>query len=409
MTGFDVPSCSTIYVDKPMRNHTLMQTIARANRVFRDKTNGLIVDYVGVFRALQKALAIYGSASGGGIKEGETPIKDKDALVEQLREAIAETTAFCDEAGVALTELQAADGFERVKLLDDAVEAILISDESKLKYLSLAGNVTKLFRAILPDPAANEFGPRRKVFAVIAEKIRSLTPEADISEVMQDVEELLDESIAAEGYVIREPSEPYSTEHLVDLSKIDFEALKAHFQKSHKRIQAEQLKGAVNSKLRRMVRLNRSRMNYVERLQQMIDEYNAGSINVDVFFDRLVKLAKELSEEEKRSISEQLTEEELAVFDLLTKPEMDLAEKEERAVKRVARALLETLKREKLVLDWRKRQQSRAAVRLCVEETLDQLPPAYAKDIYLVKCDVVYQHVYDSYFGPGRSVYAVAA
>src|SRR5207253_10618751 len=77
MTDFDVPSLSTIYLDKPMRNHTLMQTIARANRVFLDKANGLIVDYVGVFRDLQKALAIYGSGSGGGIEEGDTPVQDK--------------------------------------------------------------------------------------------------------------------------------------------------------------------------------------------------------------------------------------------------------------------------------------------------------------------------------------------
>ncbi|GAG13972.1 unnamed protein product, partial [marine sediment metagenome] len=230
-----------------------------------------------------------------------------------------------------------------------------------------------------------------------------------ISQVMHDVEDLLDESIAAEGYVIREPSEPYGTEHLVDLSKIDFEALKAHFQKSHKRIQAEQLKGAISIKLRRMVRLNRIRMNFLERLQQMIDEYNAGSINVDVFFDRLVELAKELSVEEKRSVAEQLTEEELAVFDLLAKPEISLTSKEERNVKRVARSLLETLKQEKLVLDWRKRQQSRAAVRLCIEETLDELPATYTKEIYVRKCDVVYQHVYDSYFGRGRSIYAEAA
>src|ERR1700722_2946411 len=86
ITGFDVPSCSTIYLDKPMKNHTLMQTIARANRVFRDKQNGLIVDYVGVFRNLQKALAIYGAAQDGGIP-GDTPIHDKSDLVRQVREA----------------------------------------------------------------------------------------------------------------------------------------------------------------------------------------------------------------------------------------------------------------------------------------------------------------------------------
>ena len=88
ITGFDVPSCSTIYLDKPMKNHTLMQTIARANRVWRDKQNGLIVDYVGVFRNLQKALAIYGAAQDGG-GPGDTPIHDKSELVRQLREAIS--------------------------------------------------------------------------------------------------------------------------------------------------------------------------------------------------------------------------------------------------------------------------------------------------------------------------------
>ncbi len=105
MTGFDVPSCSTIYLDKPMQNHTLMQTIARANRVFKDKVNGLIVDYIGVFRNLQKALAIYGSAAGGGIEEGDTPVKAKTALVEQLRDAIAEATDFCINKGINLSKL----------------------------------------------------------------------------------------------------------------------------------------------------------------------------------------------------------------------------------------------------------------------------------------------------------------
>ena len=144
MTGFDVPSCSTIYLDKPMRNHTLMQTIARANRVFPDKVNGLIVDYIGVFRDLQKALAIYGAASEGGIEEGETPVQAKAALVEQLRQAIAETTAFCTERGIGLSQIQTAQGFERVRFVSDAVETILVNDESKQRYLALTRNVTKL-------------------------------------------------------------------------------------------------------------------------------------------------------------------------------------------------------------------------------------------------------------------------
>lgn len=177
MTGFDVPSCSTIYLDKPMRNHTLMQTIARANRVFREKLNGLVVDYVGVFRNLQKALAIYGS--GGGINEGETPVRDKSVLVDQLKQVILEITAFCTERGIDISKIQAAYGFERVMLIDDAVDAILTGDESKVKYLSMAANVVRIYRYILPDPAANEFGPKQLLFVKIAETIRSLSPEID--------------------------------------------------------------------------------------------------------------------------------------------------------------------------------------------------------------------------------------
>lgn len=402
MTGFDVPSCSTIYLDKPMRNHTLMQTIARANRVFRDKVNGLIVDYVGVFRDLQKALAIYGSDYGGGVKEGETPVKDKKALVELLKMAIDETKAFCLGKGVELAKIQKADGFLTVKLLGDAVDAIIVNDESKKKYLSLAGNVDKLFRAILPDLAANEFSPVRILINVIAEKIRSLSPETDIDGVMEKVEDLLDDSIATDGYIIRDP---VGTDHFVDLSKIDFKALKERFDKGRKRTEIERLKGAINSKLKQMIRLNRTRMDYQEKFQKMIDDYNAGASQDDSFFEMLMKFARDLEAEDKRAMAEQLTEEELAIFDLLTKPEVKLSKAEVKLVKAVAKELLQTLKNEKLVLDWRKRQQARAAVRVTIEEVLDKLPERYSTDVYEQKCDVVYQHVYDSYYGQGKSVY----
>lgn len=404
MTGFDVPCCSTIYLDKPMKNHTLMQTIARANRVFGDKVNGTIVDYIGIFRNLQKALAIYGTGVGGGIREWDTPIKPKEALVEELRKAIDEARAFCVKHGIELGEVQKAEGFRRIKLLDDATEAIIFNDESKRRYLLLAGNANKLYRAILPDSKANEFQPICALFNVIAGKILSLTPEADITEVMAEVEKLLDESVIAKGYVISgEPGGKYKP---VDLSKIDFEALKQKFAKSRKRVEAERLRGLINSKLAKMVRLNRSRIDYLEKFQQMIDEYNAGAINIDEFFKQLVEFAKELNQEEKRSISEQLSEEELAMFDLLTKPKMKLTSKDKKQVKKVARELLETLKREKLVLDWRKRQQSRAAVMLSIEYTLEGLPESYSKDTYKQKCDLVYQHVFEAYYGEGRSIYS---
>ncbi len=141
ITGFDVPSCSTIYLDKPMKNHTLMQTIARANRVWREKQNGLIVDYVGIFRNLQRALAIYGTTQGGDVEPGDTPIKDKAELVRQLREAIAEATAFCIERGVDPAKIRDSQGFDRERLKDDAVAAIVVNDDTRRRYLNLAAGV----------------------------------------------------------------------------------------------------------------------------------------------------------------------------------------------------------------------------------------------------------------------------
>lgn len=407
MTGFDVKPLSTIYLDKPMKNHTLMQTIARANRVFGDKTNGLIVDYIGIFRELQKALAIYGTDIGGKIKEGDEPIKPKSELVKDLEKVIGETETFCKNKGIDIEKTIKADKLEKIKLIKDATDAILVNDESKKKYLLLADNVKKLFKAILPDVEAKNFYDKYALFNVIADKIRAETGEIDISQVINKVEKLLDESIAAEGYVITEVLEDEGTPTRIDLSEIDFKALRNKFDKERKHIQAEKLKGAINSKLTSMVRLNKSRADFMEKFQKLIDEYNDGSINVEIFFDRLLNFAKNLNEEEKRGISENLTEEELAVFDLLNK--VDLTNKEKQEVKLASKKLLKSLKEEKLVLDWRKRQQTRAEVLFTIETVLDEmLPRTYSKEIYNQKCERVYQHVYDSYYGSGKSVYATA-
>ena len=233
ITGFDVPCCNTIYLDKPMRNHTLMQTIARANRVFGDKLNGLIVDYVGVFRNMQKALAIYGSASGDGIKEGECPVKVKAFLVEKLHDKLTETENFLKPLSVSLEKMLLTEPWDYINLRDQAVEAILVSDNSKKTFLGLANWVKRLYKAILPDPAANAFGPKRAVIINIAEAIKSLEPEVDISAVMEQVEGLLDESIATEGYIIRDPEETgYGGP--IDISKIDFAALKKTIRQGEK-------------------------------------------------------------------------------------------------------------------------------------------------------------------------------
>ena len=403
MTGFDVPSCSTIYLDKPQRNHTLMQTIARANRVFGDKNNGLIVDYIGVFRDLEKALAIYATGTDA---EGETPIADKSKLVEKLRKAIAEISEFSEGLGIDLMAAQTDEALQNISYINDAMERILINDETKRSYLQHATHVTKLYKAILPDSCAHEFTRICQLISIIAQKIRNLTPPTDISGVMTEVESLLDRSIAPEGYRIQIPSDSYDMNQ-VDLSQIDFEQLSEQFNTEHKRVEAERLRGAINAKLTAMIRLNRSRMDYQQKFEQMIAAYNAGTVGVDNFVEELFNFANALHQEDQRASTEEFTEEELAVFDLLTQHEPHLTVPERDEVKTAVRKLLQRLKQEKLGLDWRKRTQSTAEVKETVSNILDdELPAPYTPELFGQKSEAVYQHIYDSYYGEGKSIYA---
>ncbi|MEI6293380.1 MAG: type I restriction endonuclease subunit R [Methanomicrobiales archaeon] len=387
LTGFDAPACSTIYLDKPMKNHTLMQTIARANRVFGEKVNGLIVDYYGVFKDLQRALAIYAPGLGTG---DVMPVQDKQALVSNLKTIIDDTTTFCTLKGIDINKLLQANKFEKVKLIDDAVEAILVNDESKQKFLGNTAVITRLFRAIKPDPVVNDLLPICTLYLVLAMKIASLDPAVDISRLMASIEELLDRSIASEGYTIKAPT-------ILDLSQVNLAVLSDKLEKQNKRTEAERLRRLLEKRVHKMVEINRTRIDFLVRLQKMIEEYNAGSHNIEDFFRKLVEFTNELNEEDKRALKENLTEEELTIFDLLTKPEMKLTKAQEIEVKKVAKELLETLKRDKLVLDWRKKQQTRAMVHVCIEETLDHLPPVYERDIFNKKCEIVYQYVFDTY------------
>ena len=211
-------------------------------------------------------------------------------------------------------------------------------------------------------------------------------------------------SLSTQGYIIK-PSA--TTGNYIDLSQVDFDALRAKFDRGRKPVEAQKLRGAIAQKLVRMVRFNRTRIDFLQEFQKMIDEYNSGAANIEEWFAKLTAFAQKLSAEDKRGIAEQLSEEELAIFDLLTKPRIELTNAEEREVKKVAKELLGTLKQQKLVLDWKKRQSTRADVRLTIETVLDELPRIYTPELYKEKCDTVYQHIFDSYSGQGKSLYAV--
>lgn len=403
MTGFDVPSCSTIYLDKPMKNHTLMQTIARVNRVFgENKVAGLIVDYIGVLHNLNKALAIYAAPGEGGV---DTPIIDKAELIDQLRLDIKEVIELLNEWDISLPEIMNAEGLQCVGMIDDAVESILENDERQAQFREKNAIIQKTYKAILPDTTANEFQPVVKLLQVLSDKLGSISPTVDISDVLAQVSDLLDKSVRVEARHVSDVKGEYKSGRILDLSQVDFDKLQEQFNKGRKRMLAEQLRKAIEVRLRALYMLNKSRLNYLDAFQRLIDDYNAGSMNVEEYYKRLLEFVKNLNNEEKRALTENLTEEELAIFDLLINPPLKMTQKDIMAVKKTAHELLEKLKSGKLVLDWRKKQQAKAAVKLCIEEILEHLPPVFDEDIYHQKCGLVYQHVYESYVGCGKSVY----
>ncbi len=404
LTGFDAECCSTIYLDKPMRNHTLMQTIARANRVFPGKYNGLVVDYANVFASLERALAIYGKRKGG-----ERPVRDKKKLVENLRKAVEDAVKFCDKHGVSIKSIEKipAGTMDRLTAIAEAVNPLISPDKVRKDFFAAEKLAMTLYNAVKPDPVVLEFSSRISCLATIANVIRERTGgnvPVDITAIMGDINRLLDESIEAEGFRIREKTGS-GIEGVIDLSRIDFEALARQFKKSKcKNLGLESLKAAIRAQLERLIRLNRNRADYLAKFEELIESYNAGSRNIEELFRELLVFSRSLNEEEKRHVRENLSEEELTIFDVLVRPGPDLSSDEREQVKKVARELLQRL-RSLFVINWRERVQTRARVVEAIKDELDRLPGGYTQDLYQLKCSAVFEHVYESYFGEGNSVF----
>lgn len=400
MTGFDVPTCSTRYLDKPMKAHTLMQAIARANRVAEGKSSGLIVDYIGIFQRLQDALAIYARPGKGGTGPADVPVEGKEQLLALLAQALASAEDWCTVRGIGLPAIIAAQGFERIGLMMDAVDAIVTTDETRGRFLQLAGQVAKRYKTILPDASASRYAAKSIALSFLARQVKALMPPVDIGDVMSDIEALLDDSIATEGYRIDAMGMPTA---LINLSEIDFEALDAAFQtRKRQHVTAEQLKAALGKKLKDLTDQNPQRINFVERFQKLIDEYNTGSKNIDQFFNELKRFAHTLSVEEQRGVALGLSEEELVIFDILTRPDPVLTREQELAVRRLAKDLPDKLKSEKLLLDWRLKQQARAGVQKTIRDLFRTLPQPYTVDLRQEKAARAYGFVYDTYPGGAR-------
>ena len=250
--------------------------------------------------------------------------------------------------------------------------------------------------AALPDPRAAPLAAEMAVLHVLANRLRSLTKPADITAIMGDIETLLDESIV--GHAIRAPITDDLTS-LFDLRAIDFEKLSAAFRKGQQRTQAQLLRAKVEERLGDMIRRNPTRADLLEKFQTMIAEYNAGSANVEQLFEQLLDFIRAMSDEEQRAVREGLDEEELAIFDLLTKPEPKLTKAQEVEVKAIARRLITKLKHEKLILDWRLKENARADVRQTIREEYDELPEVYDRRLWEDKVERTFQFMFERYPG----------
>ncbi len=388
MTGFDVPNLSTLYLDKPLKNHTLMQTVARANRVAVGKKNGLIVDYIGVFKNIERALAMYAANNNGN-----NIIRNKDELVTALKNLLEEVKEFLMSEQINIDTLLQVPNEQKLLLIEKYSNKIVGQQEKKKLFLNLASSLQSAYQSVLPSPDAEDYYGEVTAIRVIASRVRDVGAQSvDVSQVQRDLEDLLDKSIQAGDYVIPQ------NRKVKDLSALDADALHDFFEGlENKNLQVECMKVELEEKILAMIQQNKQRMKFIERLNSILQKYNHGAEDIDHLFNDLVDLSKDLQKEESRGEKEGLSEEELAIFDLLSKDNLNSENVEK--VKSVSRKLLEKLKSEKIVLDWREKESTRAGVKTAISEVLySSLPePEYDEHDCENKCLEVYNFMYERY------------
>lgn len=399
LTGFDVPSLSTLYLDKPLRAHTLMQAIARANRVSAGKNNGLIVDYCGILKNLRKALATYAWTPGGGLGNPDDPppeidpVRPPEELLADLEEAIEAAEGFLYARKFRLLDILEKVGFDRNKAIIDAKEAVNENDESRKRFQIMAREVFKKFKACVNFRAVNAYRQRFAAIKVIYNSLEEDVKKADISDIMRELHAVVNASI--ETHV--DPND--QDDRLYDISRIDFEKLKKEFERSpRKNTTVQSLKDAIQKKLEMMLRQNPLRTDFQKHYEQLVSDYNSekDAVNIERTFAALLVLAEELDGEQRRAVREGLDEETLALFDLLMKP--DLEKSDIAKLKKVAVGLYEVLKQQlDAVQDFAGKQATRDAVRVAITNFLYDdrtgLPQSYEPNEVDLKAQAVFAHM----------------
>ena len=392
LTGFDVECLSTLYVDKPMKAHSLMQAIARANRVYPGKDFGLIVDYNGMLKSLREALAQYALGDdSGGDEEIVAPIEER---VQAQIEAIEVTEAHLRGLGFDPAALAGSTGFAHIEGLNDAVEAVYSSDEAKRRFEVLARQVFIRFKALLMEPSAFACAERHDNIEAIYKKLTERRDTADVTELLKELHRIVNEAIRTQA-----PGDDQAKGLTFDLSQIDMEKLRDEFAKKvrHKATALQDIREILEQKLDEMLKRNPSRMDYQQKYEEIVDDYNREKDRgiIEKTFQRLMELMDELDAEQKRAIEEGLDEDELALFDLLKKD--DLAKAERERVKQVSRNLLASIKKRLSELDrfWEKEQTKADVEVFILDEMYTGLPtPPFTAEEKKAVADKVYAHVW---------------
>ncbi len=404
ITGFDVPTLSTLYLDKPLKSHTLMQAIARANRISEGKNNGLIVDYIETYTALLDALSIYGADTGNGGNGGkdivDPPLKPSDELYRQLEEVLSAIENFLiDELNYHLEDLVNSVGIDKIAALERGQNAVNTNDETRRKFQILAREVFKKYKALQPHKFLKEFASRKNavdaIYAAIVEQFKNV----DVADIMRKIQDVVDGSIvdiAAEG--------GQNTGNLIDLSGLDFQQLERYFLKmKNKQTTVQVLKDKVEKQLNRMLSANPMNIDFYQRYQEIIEAYNKGKdeATLNETFRKLIELVGSFSEREAEMRREGLNEEQKAVFDILRQG-ISLDEKEKNEIKKISIQLLNELKKEKLKVEmWSDKSETAASVYRFVNDTLFQsLPyPAYSENEIGIKTSMLFEHFKMQYPG----------
>ncbi len=397
LTGFDVKTLSCLYIDKPMKAHTLMQTIARANRVAEGKTNGLVVDYIGIVKALRQALADYTANSDGG--DGNDPTIDKKELIAKVLETIAAVEAFLKEHDVDLNALIDAEEFNRLSLLKVAANAMCETIEIKKTFSIMASRLLNLWKYLDRDDITIEMKRHKDAIQAIYKQLQKKRKDADITDLSVAINAIVNDHLEVEPSIVAEPI----VGRRFDISGINFDLLRHEFAKSNeKNLILKDLQELLQERLDKMLAANPARINFYERYQKIIEVYNQEQdrVTIEKTFQELMELTNSLSEEEKRYVREGFeNDEQLTMYDILMKD--DLTKNEIKKIKEVAVELLDKIKEQLATMDHPfEKRETKAAIIITIRDTLWQmLPESYSDESIDTYKDAVYEYVQQHYGG----------